>query len=470
MQRRGKTAKTPGRVWHLNHWPIAIVVVVLMWPSYARAFTLFGSPGFLSPGPVKSLPFTLLGEQVTPRLDVDGYFRTQILDEQLKFPGYKHFARSLIAPEVDLEVNLKLTATQRIHAEFQPLDGGLLRPTVYAIRPGGGWTVRTDRAGGEPATLFYEGEFLNWLTPRDQYPLDLNLAVGRFPLSFQNGILLNNIVDGFAISKNNIELGNLSNLNVIYFLTRGETQGGFMDPVQEQEERKNLTGVNFDADVYNYFVEGSFYYSYDNPQTTRFPRDLNRGFWGLSVTRSFGNNGISLRALGDTGNESQGNGQLFVLETGQQALGVYTYVNIFGATNWLSASNQFDAPLINEGILLTPDRLTPTPGLKASGAQEVGGIWGIIFNPRGHTTVTPEFGFTVDTAQHNNSQVGAALQIQTDIAEDLMPGNSLEIIAKRGLLYGALARFTIAGIRNENTKIAGESFDYISKLELIYQF
>jgi hypothetical protein len=456
-----------------NRLLILILTLLVLAPTPARAFTLFGSPNLLSPGQVWSLPITLLGEQVTPRLDVDGFVRYQALAEQYQTPPelqYKHLFRSLMVPEVDLEVNLQLTATQRIHAQFLPLDGGFLRPTVYQVYPGGGWTVRTVREGGEPAELWYEGEVLNWLTPRDQYPLDLNFVIGRFPLSFQNGILLNNIVDGFSVAKDNIQFSNWSNLNIIYFLTRGETQGG-LEPYQKQEDRKNLTGIDADADIGDYFVEGTFIASYDNPRTIQYPKNLNRFFWGLSLTRSIGEEGVTLRVLGNTGNESQGNGQFLGLETTHEFAGTRPYFNVFGATrNFVTASQQFDAPLINEGILLAPDRLTPTPGLKGSANDEIGGVLGVLLNPRGHTTFTPEMGYTFDNASPGNNQYGAALQIQSDLAEYVIPGNNMRAIASRGLLYGALARLTIGGIYNQNPNLTGESFDYISKLELIYQF
>jgi hypothetical protein len=452
---------------------ILLSALVFFVPVKARAFTLFGNPNLLSPGQVWSLPFTLFGEQVTPALDVNGFVRYQTLVQQVKTPPqlqYKHLFRSLMAPSLDLEVNLQLTSTQRIHAQFLPLDGGLLRPTVYEIYPGGGWTARTVREGGEPSELWYEGQVLNWLSPEDRYPLDLKLVVGRFPLSFQNGILLSNIVNGFAVSKDNIEFSDWSNLNIIFFLTRGETQGG-LEPLQKQEDRKNLTGIESDADIGEYFVEGTFIASYDNPRTIQYPKNLNRFFWGLSVTRSIGEEGFTLRALGNTGNESQGNGQFLALETTHQLGKVRPYFNIFGATrHFVTASQQFDAPLFNEGILLAPDRLTPTPGIKGSANDEIGGILGVILNPRGHTTVTPELGYTFDNSSPGNNQFGSALQIQTDLAEYIIPGNSLQAVAARGLLYGAFARFTIAGIYNQNPNLTNESFDYISKLELIYQF
>jgi hypothetical protein len=441
------------------------LLALVLSPAAARAFTLFGEPNFVSPGQVWSLPFTLFGEQVTPRLDVDGFLRYQTLNEQLQ-----NQETAVMVPEIDLEGNLQLTATQRIHVQYQPIDGGFQLPTVYHMTPGGGWDVRYRRQGGNPSELWYEGEPFNWLSPNDHYPLDFNLAIGRLPLSFQNGIWFNNIADGFAIAKNNIEIGNVSNLNVVYFLTIGETQGG-LTPLQSQEERKRATGFDADMDWFDYFFEFGFAYSYDNPQTTRFPRDLNRGFWSIAATRTFGTDAITVRALGSTGNESQGSGALFVVETAKEFWGVRSYFNAFAGTeNFLTISQGMDAPLANEAILFTPDRLTPTPGLNASGSNSEGGILGVILNPRGHITYTPEFGFVIDNAGNGNDQQGLALQIQLDPSYYLIPGPTLQDVARRGLLYGTLVRLTLAGVRNQNTQVAGERFDHIEKLELIYQF
>jgi hypothetical protein len=443
---------------------VGLIATVLS-PVAARAFTLFGSPDFVSPGQAWSLPFTLFGEQVTPRLDIDGFVRYQVLNEQLKNQD-----SSLMVPEIDLEANLQLTATQRIHAAYFPIDGGFQQPTVYNIRPNTGWDFRYQREGGNPTELWYEGEPLNWLSPNDKYPLDFNFAIGRLPLFFQNGIWFNNIADGFTISKNNIQIGDVSNLNLIYFLTIGETQGG-LTPLQAQEERKKVTGFDGDMDWLGYYWEFGFAYSYDNPQTAAFPADLNRGFWAIAATRTFGTEAITLRALGSTGNESQGGGALFVLETAKEFWGVRSYLNAFAGTqNFQTISGGMDAPLANEGILFTPDRLTPTPGLNPSGSNSEGGIFGVIFNPRGHITFTPEFGFVVDNAGDGNDQQALAVQVQFDPSYYLIPGPTVQDVARRGLFYGTLMRLTLGGVRNQNTRVAGERFDHIEKLEMIYLF
>jgi hypothetical protein len=69
-----------------------------------------------------------------------------------------------------------------------------------------------------------------------------------------------------------------------------------------------------------------------------------------------------------------------------------------------------------------------------------------------------------------DGQFGGAVQLQTNLARYLIGGSTLQDIARRGLLYGILGRFTLAAVLNQNTTVTHESVDYISKLELIYQF
>lgn len=436
--------------------------MVSLTPPSAHAYTLFGKPDVLSPGPIWSLPFTLFGEQVTPRLDLNGSLRYQTLGFRLQ-----GVTTGLMVPEANFDLNFQLTATQRIHGLWRPIERGFRKPTFQQFAPDNtGWTVQ---ASGEPARLWYEGQPLTGLTPRDSFPLDFNVAGGRLPLSFHNGIWFNNTFDGFAISKNNIQVGNLANLNVIYFLTRGQTQGGLTE-TEKREARKNVTGLTAYSDWLDYYFEISWARSYDNDPTRELPADLDRDFWGISVTRTFDFAGVSLRALGSSSNASRRRGELYVLETEKEFLGVRGYATVFGGTsNWLPVSQE-GSTLSRLGVLFTFDRLTPFPGLNPRGADSVGGVLGVIFKPRGVVTYTPEVGWLIDTSQQGNDQFGGAFQIQADVASLLIPGTTLEETKRRGLLYGLLARLTLIGVRNQNNRFDKNRDDYGGRLELIYRF
>ena len=440
-------------------------VVIEMLSGTVSGFTVYGNPGLLSPGQAPNDPIDFFGEQLNPRLDIDGFMRYQVLGYRLDNSN-----NGVMVPELDLDANLQLTATQRIHGLFRPIEGGNREPTFWEFAPRNrGWVAR-DEAG--PAELFYEGQPLNWIDPHDRFPLDFTISGGREPLFLQNGLWFDNIFDGFAISKDNIQLGNLSNLNLFYFLTRGETQGG-LNSLDRAQQRKKLTGFAGDADWHSYFLEFEWATAYDNEQVhlPGIDYDLDRSFWAISATRTFGVLGtVAVRALGSTGNGSRGGGELFALETTKRFWNVLGYANFFGATrDWLPASTQ-GQPLSREGILFTFDRLANFPELTSRGASTIGSAMGVILNPKGIVTYTPEFGWLIDTSSQANHQVGVAMQIQADLASLMIPARTITDVARRGLLYGAFARLTLVGLRNDNTQVAKDRFDYGSKLELIYKF
>ncbi|HVN64128.1 MAG TPA: hypothetical protein VMT58_05790, partial [Candidatus Binataceae bacterium] len=432
--------------------------------------------------------WTLFGETLNPRLDVDGEVRLQLNNYRLGAPVTERIFNHLGAvigttespflvgqtfgqfvPEADFEANLQLTATQRINALFRPFEGGDREPTIcnFSTSPTG-CSYREEAA---PAALFYEGQPFNWISPTDRYPMDITVAVGRIPFILQNGLFFENIFDGFAISKNNIQVGNLSNLNIIYFLTLDEEYGGqnFQDA---QEQRKKLMGGSIDFDWLDYFFEAEYARGYDNHTVPGAGVDVNRNFMAGSITRNFGADaGVTLRAMGNTRNSTAGSGGLFAFESNKTVGPAQAYANIFGATqNWRSLSVEGSA-LTREGILFDFDRLANFPQLNPRGANSVGGAIGAIFWPKSQIRYTPEIGWLFDN-RHNNSndQIGAAFQIQANLASILIPGDTLAEIQKRGLLYGALLRLTFTGIQNMNRGVAGERFDYGERMEVIYRF
>jgi hypothetical protein len=443
-------------------WRASLVLVAAL-ATRAAAVTLLGSD-FLSPVQVWDPKLTFLGEAVNPRLDLDGRVDFQFLHARLDGTF-----DTVFVPQLDLQLNLQLTATQRVFALLRPLEHGDRRPTLYRFGDHDGWTGRFQ---GEPEALFYEGQPFNWLSPNDRWPLDVTVAGGRIPFTLHNGLWFDNFFDGVSIAKNNIQLGALSNLNVLWFLTRGQTQPGLtLDARDRLEQEKNLTGVDLNADWGEYFVEASWAVAYDNGKVRDGRQDLDRHFWALSVTRTLSSDdGVAFRAMGSTPNATAGAGELFALE-GQYGLwDTLLYGTVFGATaDWLPPSVQ-GSPLDREGILFAFDRLVATPQLNPRASDTVGGVVGDVLNPRGCVTVTPEFGWLVDEHRNGVNQVGAGVQLQVDLAHLLIPGDGTAPMVRRGLLYGALARLTLVGIRNDDNVAARGQYDYGINVELIYEF
>jgi hypothetical protein len=439
------------------------VCLALSLATPAGAVTLLGSD-FLSPVQVWDPDVTFLGEALNPRLDLDGRVELQFLHARTGGTF-----DTVFVPQIDLQLNLQLTATQRVFALLRPLERGDRRPTLYRFGDHDGWTGRFQ---GEPEALFYEGQPFNWLSPNDRWPLDVSVAGGRIPFTLHNGLWFDNYFDGFSIAKNNIQLGSLSNLNVLYFLTRGQTQPGItLSERDRREQEKNLTGVDVNTDWGEYFVEASWAVGYDNGKVRDGRQDLDRHFWALSLTRTLSSDaGVAFRAMGSTPNATAGAGELFALE-GQYGLwDTLLYATVFGATaDWLPPSVQ-GSPLDREGILFAFDRLVPTPQLNPRAADTVGGVVGDVLNPRGWLTVTPEFGWLVDEHPDGVDQVGAGVQLQVDLSHLLIPGGGTAPMVRRGLLYGALARVTVVGIRNDDAVTPRAEYDYGVNVELVYEF
>lgn len=102
---------------------------------------------------------------------------------------------------LDLFGNLYLTPTERFHFQLRPLD-----------RDGGftGYQFEGDDEGffetfsSRVQTFFFEGDlgeiFPRW-DPDDHRHFDYGIALGRQPLNFQDGILLNDSIDSIGVSR-----------------------------------------------------------------------------------------------------------------------------------------------------------------------------------------------------------------------------------------------------------------------------
>lgn len=124
---------------------------------------------------------------------------------------------SEIVGRVDLSLNLALTPTERLLVTFRPIDD-TRRFTGYQFDDTEGRDKGfEDELDLEPEALFFEGDFgelFPILDPNDSSALDLGFAVGRQPISFQRGFLIDDTVDAIGITKNNIVVPGTSNLRV----------------------------------------------------------------------------------------------------------------------------------------------------------------------------------------------------------------------------------------------------------------
>ena len=148
------------------------------------------APGFEVPG----------GEVLQPQVVLWGEYRygLQTFDNGLR--NVSEFVNRL-----DLFASINLSATERFVIGFRPLDReGMF--TGYRTGGGGGdgWNEHLD---GDPQMFFFEGDigemFPNW-DLEDRRHADYNLAVGRMPLNFQDGLMVNDSFDAIGLTRSSL--------------------------------------------------------------------------------------------------------------------------------------------------------------------------------------------------------------------------------------------------------------------------
>ena len=120
------------------------------------------------------------------------------------------------ANRLDLFVNLQLTGTEKLLLGLRPVDQN--RPDRFTRYTFSGADDRfRNEFNLDIETLFFEGDLGSLIPNLDQAgmgPIDFGFTVGRQPISFQEGILINDTIDAFGLVRNNIPFPGTSNLRV----------------------------------------------------------------------------------------------------------------------------------------------------------------------------------------------------------------------------------------------------------------
>ncbi|MCB1052117.1 MAG: hypothetical protein KDC71_16070, partial [Acidobacteria bacterium] len=125
------------------------------------------------------------------------------------------------ANRLDVFGNLQLTGSERIVVGLRNLDqagtfsGYVFNSEVPSLDEG-----KQDGLNADLQTLFFEGDFGELfpnLSPRDFRPTDWGFALGRQNLFFQEGLLVDDVVDGIGITRNSLQPKGTSNLRLTFF-------------------------------------------------------------------------------------------------------------------------------------------------------------------------------------------------------------------------------------------------------------
>jgi hypothetical protein len=329
---------------------------------------------------------TVLGVKnpLLPGLAVYGDWRTAVAYNS---NGGKDIAQ--VATRLNLDVDLKITGTERIHAFFAPIqNNNNAKFTRYEFGGGDGNDAFNDELDAQPQTLFFEGDFgslYSGFSGQDAN-FDLPFTVGLFPLFLQNGIWANDAILGGAVSipaKNSAALG-LSNFDITVF-------AGFDDIdnpgiIGADDNAANLYGVTAFIDAFSGYIETG--YGLVDGRDER--EGLTTHFLTAAYTRRYYNTfSNSTRLFANFGGDRSADTDGIALISENSLITslpstLLPYANFFvGAGNPQPLVDGFNAGILkNVGINFETDALTGYPKLDDTGSNTFGGAIGIqyLFN------------------------------------------------------------------------------------------
>ncbi len=297
-----------------------------------------------------------------------------------------------IAARLNLEGDWQFTPTERIHALVRPLDAGGFATNAQF----GGGTASGDRFTHEGnfglKTLFFEGDLgqiVGGITNKD-IPWDRPIGFGRIPIFTQNGIWIDNPIDGASVAiftaKSSRRL-DVPNYDLIVF-------GGFhniQSPILPKGDTSaKLAGFAGFFDGFGGYTEYGYGYlrDSDNP-------DLSYHNVTAAYSRRWrGKFANSFRVIGNFGQKSaaptanKADGALLLFEsslvrgslTTINTLTFVPYLNLFAGFRHpqpLARAGDTGGVLKNTGINFETDGMTAYPTLTATANDAYGGAIGL---------------------------------------------------------------------------------------------
>lgn len=326
---------------------------------------------------------TLLGQlnPLLPGLAIYGDWRTAVAYNK---NNGKDIAQ--IATRLNVDVDFKITGTERIHAFFTPIQKGNAKFTRFEFAGGGADGKFNGEFDLTPQTLFFEGDFGSLFSgfSGKEAGFDLPFTVGLFPLFLQNGIWANDAILGGAVSipaKNSRKLG-LSNFDTTFF-------AGF-DNVDNKgilgadNNNANIYGVTTFIDAFGGYIEGG----YGLLQGRGLRDGQLTNFLTAAYTRRYANTlSNSTRVFANFGNGKNDEGVAIISEnsliSGLPST-LIPYANFFvGVGNPQPLIDGNGAGILkNVGINFETDALTGFPKLNDTASNAWGGAIGLqyLFN------------------------------------------------------------------------------------------
>jgi hypothetical protein len=243
---------------------------------------------FLGPGNIRRGYELPTGAVWQPTLLVFGTHRSALQTFHSDNETTAEFANRL-----DLFANLQLTASERFVLGLRPLDDeGEF--SSYQFEPDNGLSDDTgwqDETNVRVNTFFFEGDFgeiFPNLSKDDRKATDYGFVVGRQPVNYQAGLLINDNIDAIGVTRNTLLPKGGSDLQVTFMYGWNEIHRG--DRIER--ENQSLYGLFVSTDTPKATQNFDFLYMQDrNGDTDGF-------FWGVSDVRRIGHYNLSSRIVG----------------------------------------------------------------------------------------------------------------------------------------------------------------------------
>lgn len=333
-----------------------------------------------------SAPSYIFGNKnpIDQQLVIYGDWRTAIADND-----NGAIQQSQVATRLNLDVDYKITATERIHATITPLekDGRFTRHLISgAVR---------DKSFSEGDSsldaLYFEGDLGAIVSgPSNEYTKwDLPFAIGLMPLQFQNGIWVDDAFAGmaFTIPHINSAAMDISNMDITFFAGIDKVSTALVKPNNQPVDGDvNIFGVTaFIEALQGYFEIG---YGFTDGKKTLDDQDYHNVM--LAYTSRYGGwLSNSVRLLANFGQDraaglsNTADGTLILIENSfitSKPSTLIPYFNLFAGYDRpqsLARATGAGGILKNTGILFESDGLTGYPTLDATANDTYGGALGI---------------------------------------------------------------------------------------------
>ncbi|MEM9367381.1 MAG: hypothetical protein AAGD07_15425 [Planctomycetota bacterium] len=287
-----------------------------------------------------------------------------------------------LASRLNLDLDLRITDSERLHAFMGPLDRG-------------GQFSRAELIDGsvefEPVfdpnfvTAFFEGDLgAMWGGFHDRSsPMELPVTIGLVPLLFQNGVWMEDAVTGaaFALPARHSRLLNWANFDATFFAAIDRINSNAFGA---DDHAAQLFGTAWFIEAYDGYIETGYAFLRDRKESRRSYHNMT-----ISYTRRYRHRlSNSIRLIVNTGQDGPkdqrtADGGLLLIENSlitAKPLTVVPYFNFFygwGRPQSVARAGGSGGILRNTGLNFDTDGLNGLATLDTSGADTAGGAIGI---------------------------------------------------------------------------------------------